>query len=70
VAAASAPHEGIVPCQDRIERARLLYERAVFGGDASALAIAETCTRSRLISRWPVPALERSYELAAQVNDS
>jgi tetratricopeptide (TPR) repeat protein len=27
--------------EDRINRARLLYERAVFGGDASALAIAE-----------------------------
>lgn len=26
---------------ERIERARLLYERAVFGGDASALAVAE-----------------------------
>lgn len=27
--------------EDRIELARLLYERAVFGGDASALAVAE-----------------------------
>ncbi|MCW2919730.1 MAG: hypothetical protein JWN52_7798 [Actinomycetia bacterium] len=27
--------------EERIERARLLYERAVFGGDAGALAIAE-----------------------------
>lgn len=27
--------------EDRIERARLLYERAVFGGDASVLATAE-----------------------------
>ena len=27
--------------EDRIERARLLYERAVFGGDASALATAD-----------------------------
>jgi tetratricopeptide (TPR) repeat protein len=27
--------------EDRIERARVLYERAVFGGDASALAVAE-----------------------------
>ena len=27
--------------EERIERARLLYERAVFGGDADALAIAE-----------------------------
>jgi tetratricopeptide (TPR) repeat protein len=27
--------------EERIERARLLYERAVFGGDASALATAE-----------------------------
>ena len=27
--------------EDRIERARLLYERAVFGGDADALATAD-----------------------------
>ena len=27
--------------EDRIERARLLYERAVYGGDASALAAAD-----------------------------
>lgn len=27
--------------EDRIDRARLLYERAIFGGDASVLAIAE-----------------------------
>jgi tetratricopeptide (TPR) repeat protein len=27
--------------EDRIERARLLYERAVYGGDASALATAD-----------------------------
>jgi tetratricopeptide (TPR) repeat protein len=27
--------------EDRIERARLLYERAIFGGDASALATAD-----------------------------
>jgi tetratricopeptide (TPR) repeat protein len=30
-----------VSTEDRIEQARLRYERAVFGGDASALAIAE-----------------------------
>lgn len=27
--------------EDRIERARLLYERAIFGGDVSVLATAE-----------------------------
>ena len=27
--------------EDRIERARLLYERAVYGGDADALATAD-----------------------------
>jgi hypothetical protein len=27
--------------EGRIDRARLLYERAIFGGDASALAVAE-----------------------------
>jgi tetratricopeptide (TPR) repeat protein len=33
--------EATTSATDRIERARLLYERAVFGGDASVLATAE-----------------------------
>ena len=51
----------------RIERARLLYERAVFGGDASAVAVAE---RSRTGTAASLPPRTTWWKQPTQNSDS